>query len=196
MKQLAMLLTGLALAGLALFGCAGGPSAKQSPDWLQGRTLYTAYNLWVEKPDEISDINYKRGYIVPAGSAVSAVSIQDGARAKRIGFTLAADGRSFVIQWNEKYHPGKSISQFADRLFGESDFGKLSARLTPEEISAVKSGLVVPGMRKEAVLVSYGPPPEHYTASLESSVWTYWTNRFVTQTVRFDSSNRVIDVSR
>jgi hypothetical protein len=188
-----MLSAALAIIGLALAGCAGVPGAAQS-DWLQGRIMYTAYNLWVEQPDEVSDINYKRGFIVPAGSAVSAVGIQDSSRAKRIRFTLAADGRSFVIHWNQRYHPGKSPLDFAAELFSEKDFAQQSARMTTEEIGAIKSGLVVPGMRKQAVLVSYGPPPEHMTPNQEASVWTYWTARFVTQAVRFDSQNRVIDI--
>jgi hypothetical protein len=185
---------GLALALAAgLAGCATPPGAFHQ-DFLQGRRLFTAYNLWVEQPDEIFDINYKRGMILPAGTAVSAVGLQDHPRFKRIHFTLAADGRQFIIHWNSRYHPGRTLQDFADALFGPGDFAALTEGFSAEEIAAVKGGRVVRGMGKPAVLAAYGPPPEHATFSLESSVWIYWANRLVTQSVRFDAAGRVLEV--
>ncbi len=175
-----------------LSGCAT-PGAMRS-DFLKGRRLFTAYNLWVEQADEVFDINYKRGMIIPAGAAVSEVGIQDHPRFKRIHFTLARDGRQFIIHWNSKYHPTLTLQDFAENFFGEKDFTVLTSGLNEDEIAAIKAGRVIKGMSKQAVRIGYGPPPEHATYSQESDVWIYWTNRLVTQSVRFDGEGRVIEV--
>jgi len=172
----------------------GTPLGAVRSDFLKGRQLFTAYNLWVEQADEVFDINFKRGMIIPAGTAVSEIAIQEHSRFKRIHFTLAGDGRQFIVHWNSKYHPTRTIQDFAAGLFGEKDFSSLSAGLDQNEISAIKAGRITPGMRKDAVLIAYGPPPEHATFSLDSSVWLYWTSRLVTQSVRFDAEGRVIEV--
>ena len=50
---------------------------------------------------------------------------------------------------------------------------------------------IVKEMNKEAVLVCYGPPPEHATFRLEHNVWTYWKSRFIKRKVFFDDDDRV-----
>ncbi len=45
-------------------------------------------------------------------------------------------------------------------------------------------------MSKEAVLVSYGPPPEHATPSLDNEKWKYWINKRKTKLVHFNVNNK------
>jgi hypothetical protein len=76
--------------------------------------------------------------------------------------------------------------------FTESNFDELTISMTGKEIDAIKHGVVVKGMSKKAVLVSYGLPPEHRTPSLESNIWFYWKNIFRSKAIHFDENNRAI----
>jgi len=51
-------------------------------------------------------------------------------------------------------------------------------------------------MSKKAVLVSFGPPPDHKTPDLGSSRWLYWKSRFKKQAVCFDSAQKTISCGR
>ena len=53
-------------------------------------------------------------------------------------------------------------------MFSAKKFPALTAGMSPKEINAIQKGVLVTGMSKAAVLVAYGPPPEHVTASLEA----------------------------
>ena len=60
---------------------------------------------------------------------------------------------------------------------------------------AIKKGEVRPGMSRNAVLISWGYPPEVRTPELTLSDWTYWKSRFDTVMVRFEggSVSEVVD---
>ena len=75
-------------------------------------------------------------------------------------------------------------------MFTTKKFEELTAGLSDNEISAIKSGAILDGMSKEAVLICYGPPPEHATHSLDSRIWTYWKNKKNIEKIAFNSNNR------
>lgn len=156
-----------------------------------GKKLFTAYNVWFEKPERIYSINYKKGAIIPAGTKVRDVEIITQRNRKAIIFTTVKENKSFVIYWVKKYHPGKSIKQFKNNLFTTKRFEELTAKMNKEEIMAVKKGEVVKGMSKRALIVCYGPPPEHATFRREQNVWTYWTSKFIRKKVFFSDDGRV-----
>lgn len=44
-----------------------------------------------------------------------------------------------------------------------------------------------PGMRKEAVLMAYGYPPDHRTPSLDGDTWVYFKGLYVPFTLQFEN---------
>ncbi|MDY6792118.1 MAG: hypothetical protein SWH54_12695 [Thermodesulfobacteriota bacterium] len=159
---------------------------------IAGQTLYTAYNVWFEKPERIWSINYKKGAVIPAGTQVRDVEITTiNRRHKAIIFTTVKEKRGFCIYWIRKYHPGKTIQQFKKNLFTTHKFTDLTSGMSKDEITAIKKGEIINGMSKKAVLVSFGPPPEHATFSQDHIVWTYWTSKFIRMKIYFDDDGIV-----
>lgn len=155
-------------AGVAFFassGCrskdASAPSPMAARDAPVGSSaLYTAYNLWCENPEKMSSVNYHVGTIIPAGSKVIHVSTGH----KAIRFQLVDGRRKFSITFNPKFHPGVSIKEFANRLFASQRLEERIKKFSDQEIAMIRRGAVEDGMSKEAVLVSWGYPPEHRTS--------------------------------
>jgi len=156
-----------------------------------GQKIYTAHNIWFEKPEKIWSINYKKGAIIPAGTQIRDVEIITNRRHKAIIFTAVKEKRAFSILWIKKYHPGKTIQQFKKNLFTTKKFDELTSGMSEDEIAAIKKGEIVMGMSKKAVLVCYGPPPEHATFTQEHNVWTYWTSKFIRMRIFFNDNGKV-----
>ncbi|MCP4372652.1 MAG: hypothetical protein GY797_31770 [Deltaproteobacteria bacterium] len=157
-----------------------------------GQKIYTAYNIWFEKPERIWSINYKKGAIIPAGTQVRDVEIiTTNRRHKAIIFSAVKEKRAFSIFWIKKYHPGKTIQQFKKNLFTTKKFDELTSGMSEDEIAAIKKGEIVMGMNKKAVLVCYGPPPEHATFTQDHNVWTYWTSKFIRMRIYFNDDGKV-----
>lgn len=141
--------------------------------------VYTLVNLWVEQQKPIPTTNYHKGEIIPLGSKVTAVSADD----KTISFVFK--GQTLTIQKTKHTHAG--MDAVKARTFGASDPLTSDAfKALPEaQRNAVKSGQVIAGMTKAAVLMAYGYPPEHKTPSTEGNCWLYWRDKFRTQSVTF-----------
>lgn len=149
--------------------------------------LYTAHNIWFEKPERMYSTGFHVGRMIPAGTQVTNVRVKHG-RNPEIYFTTRPDGMNYQMEFTQKHHPGLSVDQFVARLFTPRSFGELTEGFTQNELTAVRQGLLRPGMRKNAVLVAYGYPPEVLTSTLQSSVWLYQKNRFQKNEVRFDEN--------
>ena len=184
----------VAMAGA---GCRRGqpaPDAALAPlPSLPSGPLYTACNLWYEHPQRMSCINYQVGALIPAGSEVRGVEVRSGRRAS-ITFTVVASGITHTIQFGAKYHPGKTVEDLRARLFTGKTLDELTAGFTDQEKECVRVGAVAPGISREAVLVTYGYPPEHRTPLLTGATWTYWINRFATRAVTFGQDGKVVSV--
>jgi len=133
--------------------------------------------------------------MIPAGTEVSEPKIvksEDnfGDYVKVIRFKTVNNNKVFKIFFTTNYHPGKTIHDYLDYMFTTKKFEELTAGLSDNEISAIKSGAILNGMSKEAVLICYGPPPEHATHSIDSKIWTYWKNKKNKITIMFNSNNR------
>jgi hypothetical protein len=188
---------------IALLFAVGYLAFSPSPVLAEGTeqaTLYTAQNLWYEKPESMWCINYKTGTMIPAGTPVNKVgysAIKAGrfqkAEAQAISFERTADGMDFFVNFRADYHPGKTIQDYKDLFFTEKDFDALTEGLTEKEIDAIKRGVVVKGMSKRAVLISYGMPPEHKTPDLDAKKWLYWRNRFASKEICFDGDDKAVD---
>lgn len=157
---------------------------------------YTAYNIWKWPSYHMKCINYKGSRkMIPAGTQViepKIVKSEDsfGDYVKVIRFKTVNNNKIFKIFFTKKYHPGKTIHDYLDYMFTTKNLEELTAGLSDNEISAIKSGAILDGMSKEAVLICYGPPPEHATHSLDSRIWTYWKNKKNIEKIAFNSNNR------
>lgn len=154
------------------------------------QTMYTAQNIWYQKPEKIMIINHQAGKILPVGTEVKKITARDGRR-PYIKFVTVNDDKQFVIYITKKYYKKTSMEDFKNRLFTTKNFSQLTEGLTPSEIQGIKAGKVYDGMSKRAVLINFGYPPEHKTPSLDSTKWVFWKNRFKSVAVNFNSQNLV-----
>lgn len=180
-------MTSLALAaavGLGLMlvgGSADLVAADEEP------TLYTAYNIWYEQPTKIWSTNYQKGRLLPAGTAIKNVKQSR----KYIRFTDADTDVTYTIFLIPDHHPGKSMGDIYQRYVTDKSLDQLTEGFSQSEHDAIKSGTVVNGMSKEAVIVCYGYPPEIATPSTKLDGWKYWRHRFKSFTIEFDDDGKV-----
>ena len=190
------------LCVVIMIGCAptanntqkAAPAVSQSKD-VQEKQLYTAYNIWRMAAYNMKCINYKYGHdILPAGTKVRDVDINRDSRLNRsmITFKSDADNKVYNIYFTKGWHPGKTIRQYRNLMFSTKNFEDLTEGMNEKEIRAIKEGIIVDGMNKNAVLVAYGYPPEHRTGSLYANRWIYWRNKFATVAICFDKNDRTI----
>ncbi len=92
-------------------------------------------------------------------------------------------GRELLIKNIEK-HTHNTIIEAFDKLFARSKVNL--SQFSKLEREHINDGTVVKGMRKKAVLVAIGYPPQIETMNLESNRWTYWRSKFNRFIVHFD----------
>jgi len=160
--------------------------------------LFTAYNMWYEtgKENAMWCINYKKGAMIPAATEVKDVRIVEaetgrfqGGSGLAISFITVDDEQKYMVNFNQKFHPGTDIEDYLDRMFTNKTFDQLTEGMTAKEIEGIKKGVVKIGMSKQAVIISYGYPPEHKTGSPDEDVWIYWMSRFQSKPIHFDENN-------
>lgn len=168
--------------------------------------IYTSYNIWIHRRSKnMMCINYKLGEkILPAGTEVRNVKIKRCKRSRRgkkggysdrfnsICFTTVKDDCDYRIRFNPRWHKGKSSNDYKNNMFSPKNFAELTKGFSEKEIKAIKQGVIVRGMSKQAVLCCYGYPPEHVTYGLDSNLWTYWINKWKKKKFCFNENDQVI----
>jgi len=152
---------------------------------------YTAYNIWWEKPDKVYSTNYEKGTLLPAGSEVKDVKIDD----EEAEFTDVKTSVRFKVEFVGRHHPGVKDKAFWERFLTPKTFAELTQGFISQEIQAIKAGEIRAGMSKKAVLVARGYPPETRTPSLELDTCTYWHDRFRSYSVQF-VDGKVVSVGK
>jgi hypothetical protein len=175
------------LVTLALAACKG-PTV---PNPMTGETRYTCCNIHYEKT-EITDANYQRGAVIPFGTRAQIIEVRKNA------VKFQAEGHppiTLVLRLGRK---NLSMDQYLDRIFLRDDPHTKLPRPAPAKTKkgsapevdkfrkAIDEGQVEVGMTKDEVLMAIGYPPAHRTPSLDSAVWTYWSNRWESFHVYFD----------
>jgi len=156
-----------------------------------GQKLYTAYNIW--KTSKMRIINFKQGHdIIPAGTEVKDVRLYPPTKKTHLRFRTVKDDQKYTISFVERWHPGKELGDYMDKMFTIKNFEDLTSGLTEMEISAIKQGVLVNGMSKRAVLICYGIPPEHHTPNQSANKWYYWKNRGTKITLVFNQEDKLI----
>ncbi len=175
------------LLGITLMAAAAAAAAAKGEE----EPLYTAYNIWYERPDRIWSTGYEKGALLPAGTEVRILK----RRGKELVFEGSESHTKLTLRWVRKHHPGVSWETFVNRFLTTKRFEDLTAGFTPEEIEAIRLGEIRLGMSKQAVLVSRGFPPEIRTHGIQANVWIYWRDRFRNYKVEFED-DRVVQTGR
>lgn len=160
-----------------------------------GGMMYTAYNMWYEDPGNMSTINYKRGTMLPAGTMVKKIKLireNSFPNHQYISFKSINGNKTFKVYFRTKIHPGKTLQDYRKLMFSSVNFREQSAGMTEREINAILRGVLVTGMSRKAVIMSYGIPPQHQTPNLQSHTWRYWTSRMVTKDVCFGYNGKTV----
>lgn len=167
-----------------------------SPD-LAGREkhkkLYTAYNIWYEKPHNLRFINYKIGKLLPAGTELDIPGKWGDENPTRgdNSISFKAQGISFSLSFDYSFYLNQTLNSIFAKLFTSKNFLELTADMSEKEADGVKRGTPIVGMTKEEVLIAFGYPPEHRTKSLKLNRWTYWRTRTVYFYICFDEKELV-----
>ena len=181
------------LCMLAVIACIlVSPSLLMAGSEMDGKEMYLLTNVWFERPDSISSLNFHKGSMLRAGSKVKIKKVTGGS----IRFTmLKSPDIEFRIRFSSKYHPGLKCIDYAKLHFSPEDplRGAEYAAFTPDEKKAVDLGNPIKGISKKAMLMTFGYPPGHKTPSRELNNWYYWTSRWVTRLYRFDRQGRLIN---
>jgi len=153
--------------------------------------LYTAYNLYTQHGN-IKAINFQVGAFIPVGTPVQVRMVKelgpdnDESGSMRIELKTLSDQHRYTLDFTQRYHPGKTIYDYASLMVTDKTFEEQLAGKTPEVIDAIRRAAVIEGMTKEEVILSYGYPAEHRTPSLRGNTWTYWKNRRTQKKICFD----------
>lgn len=135
----------------------------------QANRIYTAYNIWYEKPENVSSLNYLSGKILQFGSEIKDLAAKDDI----ITFTDVATGQKFTINYmkNQQMIP---IEKFLKRLFTTEYPSASVMGVSPSFYNKIKEGIVEEGMTKKEVIAAYGYPSAHRTPSMREDTWIYW----------------------
>jgi hypothetical protein len=152
--------------------------------------LFSAYNIWYEKPNAIPSVNYKVGRMLSAGTPVRSAAV----KGSQIAF-VATDGAAYTVIFEAAKHPGMTIAEFKDRMLIPRNFAEMTREMTAVEVGCIRRGVVQPDLGKQAVLMAYGYPPEDQTPSVNSSIWQYSMSRSQTEAIRFDGNGMTTSTS-
>lgn len=169
------------MLGLLLAAC-GGKEIPQSSGIGPG-DYFLAANLWYENPMKISKYNFHVGYFLRAGTKCRVTGVDTRA----LEFQTE-DGKEFRIVSSRHDRTRISMEEvFAFYFSRKNEMGPDGkfARFTQAEQEAVRGAVIVPGMRREAVLMAYGYPARDRTASLDNDVWVFRHMNFYSRSVRF-----------
>ena len=155
-----------------------------------GQEYFLKVNVWYEplKEKKIPSTNYHISEMLKVGEKFKIIDLAG----KEIIFS-DEKGVEYAIIHYTKHNPISQAELF-DHYFSKTSVmenGGVFEKFTQEEQENIRNGQIVKGMSKEAVLMSYGYPPEHRTPSLESDSWIYWKNRWSSKTAIFEKGKLV-----
>lgn len=181
MKRIAIFM----LLILALVGCRNKPV----PTGLEGTTLYTKVNIFVDRSGDS-----KASYAVYSSRALLPINTPVEITGNwRSGFVMTVKNTGEKIHYEYAAKRMKwSMNEYINMITSPD---KTILKLPALDTKNVENGTVVPGMTKDGVIAALGYPPSHKTPSLEDATWTYWTNRFNTRVVTFNGKGIVTDVN-
>ncbi len=156
---------------LSISACQKPLKPEELPSSIQiGSDYYTQFVIRYEKGVH-KTTNYRRGSSIPVNTKVKLLEITN----KAIKVQMEPGGQVLEVRNVIKHTNDDTIKAF-EKLFGKNKVN-LSG-FTRLEMENIKKGTVAKGMRKKAVLIAIGYPPQIETMSLDSDQWTYWSSRW------------------
>lgn len=155
----------------ALMSCKKTFKPEELPaQMVLGDQYYTQFVIRYEKNAHLTT-NYRRGASIPVNTKVKLLNVSN----QTIEVELNNLSKPLIIKNVEK-HTGDDVFKAFDKLFMHSKVNL--RRFNSLERRQIKSGSVVKGMRKKAVIVAIGYPPITETMNLDADSWVYWSSRF------------------
>lgn len=135
-------------------------------------TIYfVQHSFYAEKSKHITT-NYHVGTLVPINTKVKITDMGSS----KMKIELPDQGNTEIKIENAEKHTKKSMEEIKNRMFGTNEVDlKKSSKEVQESI---KTGQIAVGMTKDEVLLAYGYPPAHATASTDADQWIYWKTRW------------------
>lgn len=169
-------------------------SAYVVPAFAGGEVRYTKYNIHSQTKDgkthKASYANYTNpgsGHVlIPAGSEITVT------KKKRKAFYATFDGGKKLVFEFHGPRMGMDIKEYVDLITSAQPVS--DSKLSKLDRQGVKEGVAKKGMSRAGVMTALGYPAAHKTPSLDSTTWVYWTNRFGTLAVDFDSNGKVENI--
>ncbi len=174
------------MLGLSLTACSKKLSSDALPaNVSQGGTYYTQVVMHYEK-NVHPTTNYQVGATIPVNTQIKLIEMND----KTISVEVGTTGQKLTVK-NFSKHTGDDIHQAFNKLFGKQQVDL--TQFTKLEREHIDASSVAKGMRKKAVLVAIGYPPNTRTANLEANSWVYWRHRYNTFSVNF-KNDKVVEI--
>ncbi|MEW5908458.1 MAG: outer membrane protein assembly factor BamE [Thermodesulfobacteriota bacterium] len=168
-----------------------------NPDgWAAEGTVYLKNNIHAQQGSRDIKASFANwtspgaGHIIiPVNTPVVVDSSPSTFRRSVFSMTVQDTKRSVIlIEYNEK-QMGFNVDEYLKRITSPSPVSL--DKLSEIDQKGIKEGKAYPGMTKDGVRIALGYPATHMTPSLDDDRWTYWTNRFKTVVVEFDSKGKV-----
>ena len=153
--------------------------------------IYTSYNIWYENKDEILQVNYHKGKILPFGTEVKILE----ATREGVSFQDVKTGEAFKVVFVRKFLVAKT-EYYIKILFTAKNADELASGIKPEIMEKIKAGTVEKGMTKQEVILAYGYPPPHRTPSINEDTWMYFDDVAQKKRVIFSRKGFVIEIMR
>lgn len=150
-------------------------------------SVYTAYNLWYQNPEDLTPDNIQKGTLIPFGTEVKILSMTNSE------IVFQANGKTFKLNYDE----GRTmmpIEDFAKQLFTTSVAVETAAGVSPSAFEKMRRGIIEKGMTKQNVITAYGPPSKIRTPNQLSDSWIYWVDRVKSKRVIFKDGKVLTEI--
>ena len=188
MRKLSLYLFTTILFSVILTSCVGGSATTKDGKEIAGQEYFLKVNIRYEHPKKIYSTNYHKGARLKVGDKFKVTDVSG----KKITFT-DKKGIEYVIIHHRKHNP-IDLTELFERYFSKTSVtasGGAFTKFTKKEQKNIRSGQIVKGMSKNAVLMSYGYPPSHRTPSLDGDDWVYWEHRWGSKIATFEKGKLV-----
>jgi hypothetical protein len=181
------------ILALVMVGMISGcNSPERFPEALQLKPndkVYTRFNIWYRKPDEISARNHLLGKILPFGTQIDVKTVNVSRVSPYsytwdISFSPVNSKTRYTVTFDEQLML-QSLDSYLQKLFTLKDRAQLLKGIDKKFLKDIDQGRVVPKMTREEVLLTYGYPPPHRNFSLKNDTWIYQLKDFSSRRVIF-----------
>ena len=180
------------LTAVVIVSCATVPlDVDKVLELKPDQKIYTAYNIWYENKDDILQINYHKGKILPFGTEVKIIE----ATKAGVVFQDVNTGETYKVVFVRKILVVKT-EHYLKLLFTTKNAEELATGIKPEVMEKIKTGTVEKGMSKKEVILAYGNPPPHRTPSINDDTWVYFDDVTKKKRVIFNRKGFVLEIMR